>query len=203
MRHGLRLPLRAALLLAAGGLLMGCQSIRDAAGMSKEGPDEFSIVTKQPLIVPPDYNLRPPRDGAPPTNQIKPTDAAQSVLFDTDPAAAAKTITGDYSQAEKLLLARANAIQPDPDIRQEIASDGRAMEAADDAFTEKLLFWKPEKVPGTPVNADAEEKRLSAEKAAGDLDKPRDSATIQGQGDDAKPDDTAKSEHHGWLDGIF
>ena len=81
--------------------------------------------------------------------------------------------------------------------------DSPQYKAADDAFTEKLLFWKPEKVPGTPVNADAEEKRLSAEKAAGDLDKPRDSATIQGQGDDAKPDDTAKSEHHGWLDGIF
>jgi len=197
MRNGLRLPFRAALLLAAGGLLLGCQSIREAAGMSKQGPDEFAIVTKQPLIIPPDYNLRPPRDGAPPTNQIQPTDSAQSALFDTDPAAAARNIKGDYSQAEKLLLARANAVDPDHDIRQQIATDGRAMEAAGDTFTEKLLFWKAEKVPGTPVDAQAEDKRLSAEKAAGELDKPRDSATIQ------DPDDKATSEHHGWLNGIF
>src|SRR6185312_2191430 len=87
-------------LLAAGAVaLMGCQTIREATGLSKEGPDEFAVVTKAPLIIPPEFNLKPPRDGAPPTNQVDPTNSAQSALFDAqDPAAAAKNIPGDYSE---------------------------------------------------------------------------------------------------------
>lgn len=178
--------------------LMGCQTVREAAGLSKEGPDEFAVVTKQPLIIPPEYNLRPPRDGAPPTNQVAPTDVAQSALFDTDPATAAKLVTGEYSQAEKLLLAQAGAINTDASIRQQIASDGRAMEAADDSFTQKVLFWQDEKTAADNVNAEAEDKRLSSQKAAGQAPKPpKDSATIQEQ-----RDDTDKSDHSGmwsWL----
>ncbi len=143
MEYGSKQILRLAILAAGAVSLMGCQAFRDASGLGKEQPDEFAVVTKAPLIMPPDYNLRPPRDGAPPVNQVAPTDSAQAALFDsTDPAAAAKAMPGDYSQAEKLLLAQANAANPDPSIRQEVASDGRAMEPANDTFAEQVLFWQ-------------------------------------------------------------
>jgi hypothetical protein len=186
-------------LLAAGAVaLMGCQTIRDATGLSKEGPDEFAVVTKAPLIIPPEFNLRPPRDGAPPTNQVQPTDAAQSALFDTqDPAAAAKMIPGDYSEAEKTLLATAHAANPDPSIRQQIASDGRAMEASDDAFTKQVLFWQDSKDQGVNVDAEAEAKRMDAQKNGGQAapKKSKDSATI-----DNKDDSDSKG---GWFDWLF
>jgi len=189
-------------LLAAGAVaLMGCQTIREATGLSKEGPDEFAVVTKAPLIIPPEFNLKPPRDGAPPTNQVDPTNSAQSALFDAqDPAAAAKNIPGDYSEGEKMLLATAGAANPDPSIRQQIASDGRSAEAANDAFTQKVLFWQDEKVPGTNVDADAEAKRLDAQKNGGQTApvvatrKRDDSATID------KKDDESKG---GWFDWLF
>jgi hypothetical protein len=194
MEYRSRAWVRFAILGACAASLMGCQSIRDAAGLSKAGPDEFAVVTKQPLVIPPEYNLRPPRDGAPPTNQIQPTDAAQSALFDTDPTAAAKMIQGDFSQAEKLLLAQANAGSTDPSIRQEVASDGRAMEPADLDFTQKILFWQDKPVPGTNVDAEAEDKRIQAQKAAGKNAAPqRDTAKIQDQDDDDKPADDSKS----------
>jgi Protein of unknown function (DUF3035) len=196
MEYRSRAWVRFAVLGTSMALLMGCQSIRNAAGMGKEGPDEFAVVTKQPLVIPPEYNLRPPRDGAPPTNQVQPTDSAQSALFDSDPAAAAKMIQGDYSQAEKLLLAQANAANPDPSIRQEVASDGRAMEPADDTFTQQMLFWQDKPVAGNNVDAEGEDKRLQAQKAAGkNAAPPRDTAKIQDQDDDdnAKPADDDKS----------
>lgn len=192
-------------LLAAGAVtLMGCQTIREATGLSKEGPDEFAVVTKAPLIIPPEFNLRPPRDGAPPTNQVQPTDAAQSALFD-DPATAAKRMSGDYSEAERQLLANARATNPDPAIRQRIAADGRSMEASDDSFASQVLFWKEsDKDGGTPVDADAESKRIEAQKAAGAgaatkpaAPKPNDSATI------GKSDNDKQESKGGWLDGIF
>jgi Protein of unknown function (DUF3035) len=177
--------------------LMGCQAFREAAGLSKTQPDEFAIATKAPLIIPPDYNLRPPRDGAPPTNQVGPTDVAQSALFDNDPTAAAKLVQGDYSQGEKLLLAQANAVTPDPSIRQQVAADGRAMEAADDTFTQKVLFWKDPAVPGNNVDADAEAKRVGGQKAAGVAGdkKPAGSATISKDDDPRGQDDS--SSHSG------
>lgn len=181
MQYASKHLVRLGVLAAGAAMLMGCQTIRDATGMSKQGPDEFAVVTKAPLIIPPEFNLRPPHDGAPPTNQVDPTDAAQSALFDTqDPSAAARTIPGDFSQAEKYLLASAGAVNPDPSIRQQIASDGRAMEAADDSFTKQVLFWQEEKDQGTNVDADSEARRLDAQKNGGQAAprKPSESVTI-------------------------
>ena len=45
--------------------LAGCQSTQKALGMSKVVPDEFRVVSKAPLAVPPDYALRPPAPGEP------------------------------------------------------------------------------------------------------------------------------------------
>jgi len=195
---------RLGVLAACGLALMGCQSVKDAAGLGKQSPDEFAVATKQPLIIPPEFNLRPPRDGAPPTNQVQPTDAAQSALFD-DPATAAKRMSGDYSEAERQLLANARATNPDPAIRQRIASDGRAMEASDDSFASEVLFWQDgKKDAGTNVDAEAESKRIEAQKAAGAgaatkpaAPKPNDSATI------GKSDNDKQESKGGWLDGIF
>jgi len=43
-----------------GMTLMGCEGIRQATGAAKLPPDEFTVLTKAPLVLPPDYNLRPP-----------------------------------------------------------------------------------------------------------------------------------------------
>ncbi|HVU22419.1 MAG TPA: DUF3035 domain-containing protein [Rhizomicrobium sp.] len=183
---------RVAILAAGAAALMGCSAIRNATGLGKEPPDEFAVVTKAPLIMPPDYNLRPPRDGAPPLNQVAPTDAAQSALLDTGNGSA--SASGDLSESEKQLLASANATNPDPSIRQLVAADGRAMEAANDSFTQKVLFWQGDKDEGHGVDADAEAKRLEEQKNAGQqavtpAKKPKDSATID-----------KKEDKGGWFD---
>src|ERR1700761_5703526 len=110
-------------LLLAGLSLTGCDSIRDAAGITKQPPDEFAVVSKAPLIIPPDYNLHPPKPGAAPLNQVSPTIAAQQALYSDDPKAVANAIPGNYSQAEKLLLANTGGAAADPSIRRTIAAD--------------------------------------------------------------------------------
>jgi hypothetical protein len=196
MQYGSKYLLRASVLAAGAVALMGCHTFREASGLSKESPDEFAVVTKAPLIIPPDYNLRPPRDGAPPTNQVDPTDSAQTALFDSNDPNAPKPAAGETSDAEKQLLAAANATNPDPTIRQQVASDGRAMEAADDTFTQKVLFWQDKGPGGTNVDAEAEAKRIDAQKNGGEpaatpskKKKSNDSATID-----------KKEDKGGWFD---
>jgi hypothetical protein len=145
----------------------GCDTIRDAAGQTKDSPDEFAVVTKAPLVIPPDFNLRPPAAGAAPTNQIAPTQAAQAALFTADPAAVAASLPAAMSTGERYLLVKAGVQNADPAIRQEIASDAGATRAADDSFTNNLLFGSSTPSAGTAVDADAEARRIDAQKAGG------------------------------------
>lgn len=182
-------------LACAALALTGCDSIRSAAGMSKAAPDEFAVVTKAPLIMPPDYNLRPPRPGAAPLNQTLPTQAAQASLFSNDPAAVASTITGKYSQGEKLLIANAGAAATSPTIRQQIAADNANLEASDSSFTDKLLFNTPTDQNGHPVNADAEAERLGKKSA--------ERMTAQGTADQDDPANNTDTSDDDSDDGWF
>ncbi len=146
--------------------LIGCQSVREVAGVSKDAPDEFAVVTKAPLIIPPDFNLHPPKPGAAPTNQSSPTDSAQTALFGDDPATVAASLPNTYSSAEKNLLANTGGATANHGIRQQIAADTRSMATANDSFTDRLLFLSgPDPNAGHPLDADAEHDRLLAAKS--------------------------------------
>jgi len=162
---------RVVTLALIGGLaaaLSACDSIRESAGIGKDTPDEFAVVTKAPLVIPPDFNLHPPAPGAAAANQVEPTQAAQSALFSADPATVAASLPANMSNGERFLLANARVQDADPAIRQEIAADAGNLRSSDDSFTDSLLFSGSSTAPGsTPVDADAEARRLEAARAAG------------------------------------
>ena len=71
----------AGVLLVAAGLLAGCSEARQAMGLGKRAPDEFTVVKRAPLSLPPEYSLRPPEPGAPRPQEPSPTaQARQQVL---------------------------------------------------------------------------------------------------------------------------
>ena len=188
---------------ALGGMafvLVGCDSIREAAGVTKEPPDEFAVVTKAPLVMPPDYNLRPPKPGAAPTNQYSPTESAAASMFGEDPAEIAKQMTGDYSQEEKLILATSGAAVSDHAIRQQLAADAKSMEATNDDLTNKLLFQTgPDPQAGNPLDSDSEKQRLDAAKSSQQTN----STVTPDDAKDSKDSATIDKGGNGWLDGIF
>jgi Protein of unknown function (DUF3035) len=211
----MQVALRVTLLGGAALALIGCQSIREAAGVVKTPPDEFAVVTKAPLVIPPDYNLRPPKPGAPPTNQSSPTDSAEAALTGDDPATVAASLPNTYSPGEKLLLADTGAATADHGVRTQIAADAKAMSTASNSFTDTLLFRSPpDPNAGHPVDADAEHTKLVAEKADGtpmegqlaSKKDPQEGATIDKNGNKAG-DEKAHADDGwfsgGWFDGIL
>jgi hypothetical protein len=104
--------IKPAILIAAASVLAlsGCNTASKALGLAKVTPDEFRIVTKAPLVVPPDYALRPPAPGEPRPQELQPDSAARAVLVGQVQAA-------DRSAGENRFVARAGAAQPDPLIR--------------------------------------------------------------------------------------
>lgn len=155
--------------------------MRKMAGLNKAAPDEFAVLTKGSLVIPPDFGLMPPKPGSAPTNQTDPVTSAEGALFGSDAATA--NLPANVSAGEKSLLANAGAAAANPQIRQDIAADNKAMLAADDSFTNDILFWQEKKKDnGKPVDADAEAKRLK-------------------DGQPAKPED--EKDSGGWFDGWF
>ncbi len=145
----------------------GCQSIREAAGITgSEPPDEFAVVTKAPLVIPPEFNLKPPKPGASPTNQVSPTASAQEALYGDDPNVIAATMPKAYSEAEKDFLIKTGAATADHSVRQQISAENKQMEASDESFLDKVLFQDLSPTMGKPVvDADAEAQRISDAKA--------------------------------------
>src|SRR6201989_2627872 len=103
-----RVIVAAALVAAAG--LSACTSTRNALGMNKVTPDEFRVVTKAPLVVPPDFSLRPPAPGKPRPQELQPESAARTALLGQQEGAA-------RSDGEKALVAKAGGEKADPLIR--------------------------------------------------------------------------------------
>src|ERR1700754_4133747 len=159
-----RLFVATALLAAAG--LAGCGSTRNALGMSKVTPDEFRIVTKAPLVVPPDYALRPPEPGEPRPQELQPESVARNALIGQREAE-------QRSQGEKLLVAKAGAEKADPLIRYVVDDEFGDLAHKDKSFADRVMFLRSDKsaAPAGVANGDntaaavdaaAEDARVSA-----------------------------------------
>lgn len=122
--------------LAALVLLSGCESVRQATGAEKTPPDEFTVLTKAPLVIPPDYNLRPPQPGIASRNDPDADETGAALAL---PTASAAGLDTSYSDSEKLLLTKTNALSVDPNIRKTITSDV-GLEDQGPGFAQKVLF---------------------------------------------------------------
>src|SRR6476469_1056797 len=121
----------AAVLVAAAGLA-GCQSASKALGMSKVTPDEFRVVTKAPLVLPPDYGLRPPAPGEPRPQELQPESRAREALLGQR---AAETRT----DGEKLLVNKAGADKADPLIRYVVDDEYGDLAYKEKSFADTVL----------------------------------------------------------------
>lgn len=205
MNSEARVFLRVVTLAGLAIALIGCSAIREAAGVSKEPPDEFAVVTKAPLIMPPDYNLKPPKPGAAPLNQVSPTESAQDAITGTTPEEIEAQLPSGYSQEEKILLANTGAAQADHAIRQQILADAKSMEQTNDELTTKLLFQTKDMDAGNPLDADTEKAHLDAQKSAQGTNTPaseQSADTSKDKSDDTatiNKDGTDNSDNGGWF----
>jgi Protein of unknown function (DUF3035) len=155
-----------AIMLAAGLAMSGCGDARKAMGFDKNTPDEFKIVNRAPLSLPPDYALRPPQPGASrPQEQTVPEQARQ-VLLGAGGQARPAAPPG-VSAGEAALLAKVGTTRSDPRIREMVDRDSVALADADRTFLDRIVFWKKPDPPGTVVDPQAEAQRLRENQALG------------------------------------
>jgi len=107
--------------IAVALVVAGCSTrqsgVREVLGLDKSAPDEFLVVTKAPLTLPPGSDLVPPDPGAPPNSANNPTAVAENATF------GARRTTGTASKAEASILANAGVQGADPRVRRRLRAE--------------------------------------------------------------------------------
>ncbi|MFC3228941.1 DUF3035 domain-containing protein [Marinibaculum pumilum] len=173
-------PVRRAILVLAGLAMLaglpGCDSVRNTFGLNKQPPDEFAVLSRAPLTLPPDFQLRPPDPGAPRPQEMQPEQQAQAAVFGTNAgvvpapggvAAPHAAGTANLSAGEQALLAQADAEDVDPSIRRVVNEETTALIERDQSFINKLVFWQAAQPPGEVVDPTKERDRLQETSARG------------------------------------
>lgn len=151
----------------------GCSGTREALGLGKRQPDEFAVYTRAPLVLPPDYGLRPPTPGSARAASLVPRDEARyavmggGAMAPGGPAADPSAIAAGTSPGAQALLARSGALNVEPDIRDVVNQETSLLATTDRSFTERLMFWSTPTEYGTVVDPAEEARRIHENQALG------------------------------------
>lgn len=162
-------------------LLSACSGgeVKSALGLKKRSPDEFMVMSRPALTVPPAFDLPEPSVSSGPAAQSPQNAAkAQAVVFGEPSATPAKTEakpekkTGKSGNAEQLFLKKAGADDSSlTDIRSKLEDDqraadeaaGRLAEEEQNGFFNRML--EPIRLGDKPdpiVNPEKEKERLKS-----------------------------------------
>ena len=145
-------------------VLTGCgtSSLSRTFGLTRDAPDEFTVVTRAPLSMPPDFTLRPPQPGVLRPQDQSDRSQAESALV---PEAALGAAPTGVSPGQAALVRDAGGGAP-ADIRQRVDQEAR-LDTNDDGFIDKLLYWRKTDSQKAVVDPGKESQRLQQNSALG------------------------------------
>jgi len=128
----------------AAAALAGCSAVSDLKSMvqkSGTGSNEYRAVRNQPLVVPPDFDLRPPRGGGSAVRGGRSTTirARRAVVG----GAAGGTATAPGSGERALVRKAASGVRGAGGyVRKEVDEETKESKDSERKFTDKLLKWE-------------------------------------------------------------
>ncbi len=169
------MPRLAFLALPAVLALAACSSDWERTfGLTRDVPDEFTVTTRAPLSMPPDYTLSPPQPGASRPQELTAQQAAEAALA---PDTALGRPSGAASPGQNALIAQAGPAAP-ADIRDRVNAE-QQLDRPSQGLTQRLMFWQTAPEPGTPLDPVREAQRLRENAALGQSPTVGDTPIIQ------------------------
>jgi len=126
------------LILAAGAALAAAPACSSNGGGTGSTPNEFRVVTKAPLSVPPEYNLRPPGAGTTTPAEVEAATTGVTTAFGT-------THGQNASASEKALVAAAGANAANPAVRAQIDYEETKAIRKSSSISDRVFFWRKDK----------------------------------------------------------
>jgi hypothetical protein len=194
--------------------LSGCSNVKDTLGLNREGPDEYRVVARPPLSVPPDFELRPPGSFAGANTQSDTREQARSLVLrsgegqaaadasslpDNLPSTAPNTAlvsvktSAPASPGEEALLQRSGAANASSSIREELRVEEVQKTLQKEEKKGSFLGGLREK-----LNKDEEKERLDAAEEKKRLQEARrkSAAMTQGSSTQASPTKETTAENN-------
>ncbi len=154
--------------ITAGLSLTACSNAKEQLGLTRQSPDEFAIVKRAPLEMPPSYALRPPTPGATRPQEQASQEQARTVVFGAEEVRTTPSAAPD--NVEEALLQRAGGDMAQPNIRATVDHEISILEPKEKPVAEKLLgitMGRKSEKPATVVDAQAEAERLKKNREEG------------------------------------
>ncbi|MFH1158161.1 MAG: DUF3035 domain-containing protein [Pseudomonadota bacterium] len=163
MRSENKLLLIAPILAVA---LSACASVKSELGVGRNSPDEFMVVKRAPLTLPPEYTLRPPVAPDKTRTNEEAAGKARDALMGKTKGSVTK------GAAETAMLDKVGAETANPDIRRMIDEDNGYISIESRTVADKLIFWNdeqlsPDNAPSSVVDPTAEAERLKKNQVEG------------------------------------
>lgn len=156
--------------LTAIGLLAlsACEGTKETLGLEQKAPDEFAVVKRAPLEMPPDYYLRPPTPGAQRPQELQADEQAKQSVFGAG-AEQNQPTTRTITSGEAILLDKTNAANIDPNIRTKVDAETAEIAKENQPTIDKIrgLVGKKVDAPAEIVDSKAEAERLKENEEKG------------------------------------
>lgn len=157
------------LLVTAAFGLSACQKTKEQFDFSKKAPDEFAVVRRAPLEMPPTFDVVPPRPGAPRPQEQATDQLARDAILGEDARKSLAKQTG-VTEGEAVLLQKTGAANATPAIRAQV--DKETAEIIKDETPgidtlKKMVGQKPSEPNIEVVDPVAEANRIKQNKAQG------------------------------------
>ena len=162
-------------------VLSGCDTVSQLVG-GKSSPDEFTVYSRAPLSIPPEYKLRPPSPGAARPQEVEPRDRAEKVILGSRQQALSRNLlsskgrqsggkssakSSSFSPGEKALVLHSGGNKTDPEIRAIINREAVVPIAGSKTIADKVLFWRDTKSTISIIDPQKENKRIRDKQAKG------------------------------------
>ena len=155
---------------AALALLTACgeTTVKETLGLDRRAPDEFRVVSRPPLSMPPQFDLRPPSVEGDAGSDSR-SKAGSLLLGNTGANTKATPMkkTASNTAAENIFLEKAGASTANPNVKQELAEKriSEQMKKEEAGFWDNITTLPGNKEP--VVKAEDEAKRIEKNKAEG------------------------------------
>ena len=153
-------------------LLYGCGWVKEKIGLIKKAPDEYQVYESKPLSVPPNFELRPPSEGA-----IGSEDGNKNILFSDKDKTDEKLTLSD-----EILLIEVGEKETKANIRK-IINDENNIEEVDKSIIDQILdfdavFEVKDNKQSAEINPAEEKDRIEKLEKEGKIIKSANDAVI-------------------------
>ncbi len=149
------------LLILSAGLAIPAMTACSSGGAGVRTPDEFRVVTKAPLVVPPEYNLRPPSAGQAQPAEVDPA-RTQTV------SAFGSTFGAGASASERALVAAADANAVSPVIRAQVDYEQAKVIRKSSSVSDGIIGWNEADQEGPVSDSATADQAVTIERGSGE-----------------------------------